>query len=131
MNTSSEEAFYERKPYYVAVGAGQILEDPTVAPYELEISANEEELNRLQELFEELGSWDEAQTFHFSKNPFGSASVERINLGYDHLLGRVYKLLYELGSEQTKAHIETMNLQLGMAPAINVTEEQDATLDGE
>ncbi|WP_028561887.1 hypothetical protein [Paenibacillus pinihumi] len=111
MDTSSEEAFYERKPYYVAVGAGQILEDPTAAAYELEILANEEELNRLQELFEELSSWDEAQVLHFTR-PFGSFSTERINLGYDHLLGRVYKLLYEVGTEQTKAHIESMHLDL-------------------
>ncbi|MBJ6362012.1 hypothetical protein ACFOQM_12000 [Paenibacillus sp. GCM10012307] len=111
MDTSSEEALYERKPYYVAVGAGQILDDPTVAAYELEILANEEELGRLQELFEELASWDEAQTLHFAK-PFVSFSTERINLGYDHLLGRVYKLLHELGTEQTKSHIESMNLNV-------------------
>lgn len=117
MNTTSEEAFYERKPYYVAVGAGQILEDPTAAPYELEINANEEELNRLQELFEELASWDEAQVSHFAWNPFGSASVERINLGYDQLITRIYKLMHELGSEQTKAHIASMKLDVNLNPA--------------
>lgn len=117
MSTTSEEAFYERKPYYVAVGAGQILEDPTAAAYELEIYANEEELNRLQELFEELSSWDEAQVSHFSWNPFETASVERINLGYDQLITRIYQLMHELGSEETKAHIATMNLDINMNSA--------------
>jgi len=109
MNPSDEEAFYERKPFYVAVGAGQILEDPTAAAYELEILANEEELNRLQELFEELVTWDEAQAFHFSRSPYGTASVERINLGYDNLLVKLYTMLYELGTETTKSHIQSMN----------------------
>ena len=77
------EAFYARKHYYVSVQAGSILEDPEAAAYELEIWANEEELNRLQELFEELVSEDEAEAAHFTSHPFGSTPVERINSAYD------------------------------------------------
>ncbi|MFS0727333.1 hypothetical protein [Paenibacillus sp. 1P07SE] len=106
---SGDAAFYTRKTFYVSVGAGQILEDQQAAAYELVIRANEEELNRLQELFEELSSWDEAQTFHFAYTPYGKLSTERINLGYELLLKRVYGLLYELGTEETRAHIQSMN----------------------
>lgn len=102
-------AIFERKPYYVSVGACQILEDPQAAAYELEIQATEEEVTRLQELFEELTSWDEAQTFHFAHTPFTAFSTDRINLGYELLLKRVYAQLYELGTEQTKSHIQSMH----------------------
>ncbi|MFC4776416.1 hypothetical protein ACFO9Q_06470 [Paenibacillus sp. GCM10023252] len=105
-----QSAKLDRKPFYVSVGAGQILEDPGAAAYELEITANEEELNRLQELMEELSSMDEAQAVHFSWHPYGATGVERINAGYDQLIQSIYRLLYECGTDQTKRHIETMQL---------------------
>lgn len=100
----------DRKRYYVSVQAGQILEDPTVAAYELEITANQEEFIRLQELFDELSSMDEAQASHFAMSFFGSASDSQINAGYDGLIARIYKLLHELGTASTKQHIDSMRL---------------------
>lgn len=100
----------ERKPYYVSVQAGQILEDPQAAAYELEILANEEEYTRLRELFDELASMDEAQAFHFVSHPYGSASEIEMNNGYDEIIQRIYKQIYEYGTETTRQHIETMQL---------------------
>ncbi|OBZ12400.1 MULTISPECIES: hypothetical protein [Bacillales] len=100
----------ERKPYYVSVQAGQILEDPQAAAYELEIIVNEEEHTRLRELMDELSSMDEAEMFHFSHHPYGSASDSEINGGYDELIQRIYKQLYEHGTDATKRHIESMQL---------------------
>ncbi|GIO12552.1 hypothetical protein J19TS2_21070 [Cohnella xylanilytica] len=94
----------DRKTYYVAVGAGQILEDKEAAPFEFAIRANEEELNKLQEKFEELSSADEAAAMHFSG--WLSSSDERANEEYAGQLKGVYGLLYELGTEETKRHIE-------------------------
>ncbi|REE56441.1 hypothetical protein A8990_1593 [Paenibacillus taihuensis] len=113
MANEQDESYYARKPYYVSVQAGSILEDPTVTAYELEITANEEELNRLQELFEEYSTMDEAQAFHFGKAPFGGATTDSdrvINAGTDRLIVDIYRLLYELGTSDTKHHIETMGL---------------------
>jgi hypothetical protein len=100
----------ERKPYYVSVQAGQILEDPEAAAYELEIIVNEEEHTRLRELMDELSSMDEAEMFHFSHHPYGTASNSEINSGYDALIQRIYKQLYEYGTDATKRHIESMQL---------------------
>lgn len=110
MANNQDEAFYARKPYYVSVQAGSILEDPTAAAYELVIEANEEELGRLEELFGELSSIDEAQAMHFVQSPFGSASDEQINKGVDGFLVDIYKLLYKLGTPETRRHIATMGL---------------------
>ena len=100
----------ERKRYYVSVQAGQILEDPQAAAYELEILANEEEHTRLRELMDELSSMDEAEMFHFTHHPYGSASNSEINAGYDELIQRIYKQLHEYGTDSTKRHIESMQL---------------------
>ncbi|WP_256710669.1 hypothetical protein MHI37_08760 [Paenibacillus sp. FSL H8-0548] len=107
---SEMEAGEERKSYYVSVQAGQILEDPEAAAYELEVSLNEEEHIKLRELFDELSSMDEAEMFHFSKHPFGGASDSQMNVGSDELIQLVYKKLYEHGTETTKRHIETMQI---------------------
>jgi hypothetical protein len=105
-----DEAYSMRKPYYVSVGAGQILEDPTAAAYELVIQANEEELNKLQELFEEHASMEEAEAWHFLKHPFANVSRERMTQESGDLTTRIYKLLHELGTDETKAHIDSMQL---------------------
>ncbi|GGD54382.1 hypothetical protein [Paenibacillus nasutitermitis] len=100
----------ERKIYYVSVQSGSILQEQGAAAYELVISANEAELGHLQELMEELSSMDEAEAFHFSAHPYGTASEKQMNAGVDGILMDIYKLLYELGTEETKRHIETMDL---------------------
>ncbi len=105
-----DDAYSMRKPYYVSVGAGQILEDPTAAAYELAIQANEEELNKLQELFEELASMEEAEAIHFLKHPFANVSRERMTEESWGLTTQIYKLLHELGTDETKAHIDSMHI---------------------
>jgi hypothetical protein len=98
----------DRKTYYVAVGAGQILEDPEAASFEFEIRANEEELNKLQEMFEETSSSDEAAVFQFSGLPTVSDAPD--NTVFDALIKDIYHLLHQLGTDDTKHHIEAMNI---------------------
>ncbi|MFD0588328.1 hypothetical protein ACFQZE_09970 [Paenibacillus sp. GCM10027627] len=100
----------ERKPYFISVQAGQILEDPEAAAYELEIVAGEEELSKLRELFEELSSMDEAEAFHFGGRPFSPDSDEILNGASDEIIGRIYQFLYEYGTDKTKRHIEAMGI---------------------
>jgi hypothetical protein len=110
MTEHGQEAADKRKTYYVALGAGQILEDREAAPFEYEIRANEEELNKLQELFEELASADEATASHMMSAVLVSASDEDMNADYDHQFQKVYQLIYELGTEKTKRHIESIGV---------------------
>lgn len=90
----------------MAVGAGQILEDKEAAPFEFAIRANEEELNKLQEKFEELSSIDEASMVHFT-NSHIHADLDRANADYEAQLKSLYSYLYELGTDETKRHIES------------------------
>ncbi|MFX3634941.1 MAG: hypothetical protein ACE3L7_31230 [Candidatus Pristimantibacillus sp.] len=105
-----ENAINERKKYYVSVQAGQVLEDPTVAAYELVITANEEEVSKLQTLLAELSSMDEAQMFHFTATSIQIAKDSEVNAGYDDLIQQIYRLLHECGTDETKKFIDTMNL---------------------
>lgn len=105
-----EERDEGRKTFYVSVQAGQILEDQQAAAYELEIHANEEEVNLLRELFEELSSMDEAQMFHFARTPYAPNGDNSLNGAYDEIFGRIYRLLHEFGTGETKRHIESMGL---------------------
>jgi rubrerythrin len=98
----------ERKTYYVAVGARQILEDAHSASFEFAIHANEDELTELQDLFEEIQDSDEDNAFHFSGLPTVSDVPE--NVTYDALLKDVYRMLYKLGTHETRSHIESMNI---------------------
>ncbi|TYP73889.1 hypothetical protein BCM02_106168 [Paenibacillus methanolicus] len=100
----------ERKTYYVSVQAGSVLEDPAVAAFELEIRANEEELDQLEELFDDLATEDEAEVVHFHKHPFGSADTDHLSDGVDSILVEIYKLLYDLGTPETRVHIAKMGL---------------------
>lgn len=99
----------ERKTYYVSVGAGQVLEDREAAPFEFEIRANEEELNKLQEMFEETSSAEEASVFHFVR-PITTKGDEDYNAVYVAQLRDIYRLLHRLGTEETRRHIESMNI---------------------
>ena len=102
-----------RKTYYVSVAAGQVLEDPEVAPYELAIEATEQERDGLKALFAEISSMDEASMVHFHSSPFGTASLDEINQGYEGLIQQIYTLIYRLGTDETRAHIDSMTMNIG------------------
>ncbi|QJD81755.1 hypothetical protein [Cohnella herbarum] len=98
----------DRKTYYVSVGAGQVLEDPEAAAFEFAIHANEAELDKLQELFAETQDADEDEALSFKGNPMVSDTPD--NATYDALLMDIYRMLHELGTYETKRHIESMNI---------------------
>ncbi|RKP54207.1 hypothetical protein D7Z26_12610 [Cohnella endophytica] len=97
-----------RKTYYVAVGARQVLEDREAAAFEFAIQANDDEVHQLQELFEEIQDSDEDNAFHFSGNPMVSDDPE--DETFIALLQDIYGMLYRLGTPETKKHIEDMNI---------------------
>ncbi|MFD0962294.1 hypothetical protein [Paenibacillus chungangensis] len=103
-----EEASQDKKPYYVSVHAGQILEDQAAAAYELEILATTEDVAKLRELFEELSTMDEASMFHFSRTFTETDSDQALNGACDDIVNEIYRRLHECGTEETKRHIESM-----------------------
>jgi hypothetical protein len=100
----------EKKRYYVSVQAGTILEKQGDASYELEIEATPEELEKLTDIFEEMENFDLASSIQIATAVTIAYHHDESNDGYDYYLKEVYSLIYQLGTEQTKQHIRTMNI---------------------
>ncbi|MEC0229216.1 hypothetical protein [Paenibacillus alba] len=99
----------DKKTYYINVGTGEVLEDKAALNYEFEISATEEELDKLQELFEETDNSSQG-SYATSWMPWNVYYSNEANQEYDYYLTEVYRAIHQLGSEQTKRHIESMNV---------------------
>ncbi|WP_019534980.1 hypothetical protein [Paenibacillus ginsengihumi] len=103
----------EKKTYYVTVGSAEILEPKDViGNYELEIEATEEDIDQLQEMFEDAQEWDETSAgamLGFSSYVLSKYDddLERAN---SQSLKAIYRKLYELGTPETKKQIESMKV---------------------
>jgi rubrerythrin len=99
----------DKKTYYVTVQYGEIMDDPTAFNYDFVIEANEEELDQLEELFEDAASAEQETVFHsiiLSSSTYNNSE----NDAYDQGLREIYGKLHELGTAETKQHIEKMNI---------------------
>lgn len=99
----------DKKTYYVSVGSGDIVRREDATNFEFEIQANDEELNKLEELFEDK---EEAETGSARRavTPYYDYHHDGENDAYDASLKDIYKLIHSLGTPETKAHIESMHL---------------------
>lgn len=98
-----------KKTYYVTVGSGEIVQDPTVTSFEFEIEATDDELNKLQELFEDTAE-AELSTARRAMTPYVEYSFDKENDLYDFKLREIYQMLHALGSQRTREHIESMHV---------------------
>ncbi|WP_127529764.1 hypothetical protein [Paenibacillus kobensis] len=101
----------ERRRYYVSAASGQVLEDPEAAAYELVIEANDDEVNKLKELFGEYSSMDEAEAFHFLRHPYETSDDRAITAGTDTIINQIYGMLYDLGTEETKQFLHDSRIR--------------------
>ncbi|THF75744.1 hypothetical protein [Cohnella fermenti] len=103
----------DKRHYYVSVQAKTVMYNQGDAAYEFEIMATEQELDKLRDLFVELEGCEEDTTFraHYPGIPYHHDSE---NDQYDYILKQIYGLVGELGTEKTRKHIHSMNLQMGV-----------------
>lgn len=85
------------------------MEEQGDAAYELEIEATPEDLQKLNELFVLLQEF-EHMTFFRTPLPSIPYHHDSENDGYDYYLQEIYKFIYSKGTEETKDHIQTMNI---------------------
>lgn len=99
----------EKKPYYISMQSRTIMENKGDAAYELEINATPEDIEKLSTIFEEMGNFDQGSFIkaHALAYPY---HLDPENDGYDYYLREAYDLLYELGTSQTKQHMEKAGL---------------------
>jgi hypothetical protein len=104
----------EKKIYYVNVDVGpqtgEIRDqiEPNDANYDFEILATEEEIAKLQKLFVALQDTD-FHTFVLANIPFLD-NEQKENRTEDQQIDQIYRMIYQLGTEQTKEQIRRAGL---------------------
>lgn len=99
----------EKKTYYIQVGTGEISQSSTDSPWNFKIEATDEEITDLREMFEQNYSTD-WQNFFRAHVPYVQYHYDRENDAYDETTKSVYGMIYKLGDEEARKHIESMGI---------------------
>lgn len=94
----------EKQKYYVGVASGQITRQPETTEWEFEIEATEEQIAKLRELFNQAARQN-LDVAHVVLHPLSGRKEEHDLKNYDHTLQEIYRMIYELGNDEAKAHI--------------------------
>jgi len=99
----------DKRTYYVSVQSETVMEQQGDAAYEFEIQATEREVGQLQEMFESLEDTDDIASVR-AHIPYVQYHNDEVNDSYDEQLKAIYRKIHELGTPETKAHIESMGI---------------------
>jgi hypothetical protein len=99
----------EKKTYYIEIGSGEISQVKYQNNHSFTIQATEEEIAMLRT---KLNNMDSAsmQGFWRAHVPIVPYHNDKANDAYDKGLVDVYQMLYELGDDTTKSHIESIGI---------------------
>jgi hypothetical protein len=100
----------DKQTYYVTVD-GTIHTEKKVddAPYDFEIEATEEEINNLQDLFQEAYNEDWG-TYLEAHIPYQTKDRQMESKDVDKKIKEIYTAIYQLGSEETKRGIKSLGI---------------------
>lgn len=99
----------EKQTYYISIGKGEIFSTPNVSPWQFKISATDQEIKQLRSIFNDN---DENSVGDYIRShiPIMQYHNDPTNDRYDQNLVQIYRLLYELGDQEAKEHIESMGI---------------------
>lgn len=102
----------ETRRYYITLQAGvsvaEIREDEGNSHYDFVIEATPEQINHLNNLLFNAANADD-YSFLYGHIPF-SARYQQENIAYDQNLDEVYRMIYRLGTEETKRQLQNMGM---------------------
>ncbi|AIM15985.1 hydrolase [Neobacillus sedimentimangrovi] len=98
-----------KKTYYIDVGTGEISQSATASTWSFKIQATDEEITQLRELFDQNYS-TEWKNFFRAHVPYVQYHYDRENDEYDSRIQQIYSMIYRLGDQEAKNHIESMNI---------------------
>ncbi|HEY4552476.1 MAG TPA: hydrolase [Bacillaceae bacterium] len=99
----------QKKTYYISVGPGQIMTTPNDSPWEFKIEATDDDIIKLRQIFD--SNYDNSIIdFWRTHVPLLEYHHDSTNDQNDENLIRVYQMIYELGDEQAKQHIDSIGI---------------------
>lgn len=98
-----------KKTYYINISDGEIQSVSTASPWNFKIEATDEEISGLREIFDQGHStgW---QNFMRAHVPYVQYHYDRENDALDSQLLKTYEIIYKLGDEKARQHIESMGI---------------------
>ncbi|GLB59459.1 hydrolase [Cytobacillus sp. NCCP-133] len=99
-----------KKTYYIDIENTQVYSEPVEdADWQFKIFATDEELAQLNHCINENYDSD-LKTFTRAHVPFLEYHKESKNDEYDETMAGIYRLIYDLGDEEARRHIEGMGI---------------------
>lgn len=98
-----------KKPYFITIATGEISQSATDSPWNFKINATDAEIYALREYFSQNYS-TEWQSFFRAHIPFIEYHNDKVNDEYDETIKKVYRMIYQLGDNEARSHIENMGI---------------------
>jgi hypothetical protein len=98
-----------RKTYYISLPNGEIFQDRESSTWNFKIEASDDEIMQLRKYFNHNFSVDESN-FYRAHLPYLEYHNDWQNDEYDVTLQKIYRMIYELGDQGAKQHIEKMGI---------------------
>jgi hypothetical protein len=99
----------EKKKYFVNVGSKEISQIPYHDNADFKIQATSEEVRLLRAKMDDMHD-AEFTNFLRAHVPIMSYHKDRSNDEYDEGITDAFRMIYELGDEETREHIRSMNV---------------------
>ncbi|MFC6331623.1 hypothetical protein ACFP56_03240 [Paenibacillus septentrionalis] len=101
----------QRQVYYVDVQARQLYTQPDIASYHLVITANDYEVQQIEEQFNNINERYEGALDLMIKSTYrGGENIGYNNDAQDDDMRQLFQMLYNCGTDETRKHIESMNI---------------------
>ncbi|WP_163102464.1 hydrolase [Peribacillus alkalitolerans] len=98
-----------KNTYFIDIKSGEILQNPIEESGHYTVFATDKEIAKLKALFEQNHT-AEMETFVRAQTPFKEYHKDKEDKHYDQAMINIYRYLYELGDENTKANIEGIGI---------------------
>jgi hypothetical protein len=102
----------DKKKYYLSIHAGpntvEIRDVKGESTYDFEIEASDDEVDKLEELFEHAYS-DDFKTYSWM-HVIADKKIEKLTEDFDQTLNNIYQIIYDLGTEKTRSDITEMGV---------------------
>ncbi|MFS0644301.1 hydrolase [Siminovitchia sp. 179-K 8D1 HS] len=98
-----------KKTYYISVGTGEIMRTPKASPWQFKIKATDDEITEMREVFQTMQD-NSIGDFFRAHVPFVEYSHDPTNDVHDENLHKIYSMIYELGDQEAKQHIQNLGI---------------------